>query len=82
MAEEHGPVVRVLDELGTTPNGKVLHYVKRENASIRFVAFKDGGQLPEMLQGGFSSVHAARMAVASYIKQLNESAKPKAKAKK
>lgn len=70
MAEEHGAVVRILDQLGVTPNGKVINYVKKENASIRFVCFADGGQLPKMLSGGFSSVHAARNMVQSYIKQL------------
>jgi len=81
MGVEHGAIVRVLDELGTTPNGKVLNYVKKENASIRFIAFKDGGQLPEMLQGGFSSVHAARNAVNSYLKSLDKPAKKAAKKK-
>lgn len=78
MEDVHGAVVRVLDELGTTPNGKVINYVKRENASIRFIAFADGGQLPDVLAGGFCSVHAARQAVASYLKSLE----PKVKAKK
>ena len=75
MGVDHGAIVRVLDELGTTPNGKVLNYVKKENASIRFIAFKDGGQLPDVLAGGFSSVHSARQAVASYLKGLEP--KPK-----
>ena len=77
MEEKHGPVVRVLEELGTTPNGKVINYVKRENASIRFVAFADGGQLPEILSGAFCSVHAARKAVASYILSLAKPVKAK-----
>ena len=79
MADAHGAVVRVLDELGITPNGKVLNYVKKENASIRFICFADGGQLPDVLQGGYSSVHAARSAVASYLKSLEP--KPKTKKK-
>ncbi len=81
MDVEQGRIVRVLDELGVTPNGKVLNYVKKENASIRFIAFKDGGQLPEVLSGGFSSVHAARHAVASYLKKLEEPVKKVAKKK-
>lgn len=80
MAEEHGQVVRVLEELGTTPNGKVLNYVKRENASIRFICFGDGGELPKMLSGGYSSVYAAKQAVNSYLKGLE--VKPKKAAKK
>jgi len=70
MAEEHGAVVRVLEELGVTPKGKVINYVKRENASLRFIAFADGGQLPEVLQGAFCSVHIARVHVASYLQSL------------
>lgn len=81
MAEEQGQVVRVLEELGVTPNGKVLNYVKRENASIRFVCFADGGELPKILAGGFSSVYAAKMAVHSYLKSLEVKPK-KAAAKK
>lgn len=79
MAEEHGQVVRVLEELGVTPNGKVLNYVKRENASIRFVCFADGGELPKILAGGFSSVYAAKMAVHSYLKSLDKPKKAAAK---
>jgi hypothetical protein len=75
MAEEHGQVVRVLEELGVTPNGKTINYVKKENASIRFIEFGSGGELPKILAGGFSSVHAARMAVNSYLKGLEP--KPK-----
>ena len=75
MEDAAGKIVRVLDQLGVTPNGKVINYVKKENASIRFIEFATGGELPMMLQGGFSSVHAARMAVNSYLKGLE--AKPK-----
>lgn len=78
MADEHGQVVRVLEELGRTPKGKAINYVKKENASIRFIEFGSGGELPKILQGGFSSVHHARMAVSSYLKSLE----PKPKAKK
>lgn len=81
MADEQGQIVRILDELGVTPNGKVINYVKKENASIRFIEFGSGGELPKILQGGFSSVHAARQAVASYLKTLDKPAK-KAAAKK
>ena len=75
---EQGEVVRVLDELGVTPNGKVINYVKRENASLRFIAFADGGQLPKQLQGAFCSVHIARNHVAGYLATL---VKPAAKTK-
>ena len=75
MAEEQGQVVRVLEELGVTPNGKKINYVKKTNASIRFICFGDGGELPKMLAGGFSSVHAARMAVNSYLKGLEKPVK-------
>lgn len=77
MADEQGRIVRVLEELGVTPKGKVINYIKRENASIRFISFKDGGELPKILQGGFSSVHAAKAAVASYLKGLEPKAKDK-----
>ena len=80
MADEQGRIVRVLEELGVTPNGKAINYVKKENASIRFIEFGSGGELPKILQGGFSSVHAARQAVSCYLKSLE--AKPKKAAAK
>ena len=81
MADAQGGIVRILDQLGVTPNGKVINYVKKENASIRFIEFGSGGELPKGLQGGFSSVHAARQAVESYLKSLEATPK-KASAKK
>lgn len=53
--------------LGTTTGGKELYYAAKNGKSVRFIVFGDGGELPAMLQGGFSSVHAAHSLVQSYL---------------
>jgi len=72
--------------LGVTPNGKSLYYVRKPFKSVRFIAFGDGGQLPAMLAGGFSSQRAAKTMVDSYIakmvsKQIDEGGNPVIKPK-
>lgn len=74
-------VVRDKVLLGTTPNGKSLYYVRRPLKSVRFIAFGDGGQLPAMLAGGFSSQRAAKNMVDSYLakmvtKEIDEEGNP------
>ena len=74
-------------ELGVTPGGKVIQYVARDNATVRFIEFSGGGKLPEILQGGFNSVGAAQQQCNSYLAQLKqgdlkEDTKAKAQSKK
>ena len=62
--------------LGVTEKGKEIYLVRRPNCSVRMIAFGSGGQLPKQLEGGFSSVNAARQVVDSYLakvahKQIN-----------
>lgn len=68
------------DLLGTTPNGKEIYLVRKPNCPLRTLAFGSGGQLPEQLDGGYSSIKMAAFAVDAYLESL-EKAKPKAKAK-
>ena len=76
-----GQVARDKVLLGTTPNGKNLYYVRKPLKSVRFIAFGDGGQLPAMLSGGFSSKRAAKNMVDSYLakmvrKEIDEEGNP------
>lgn len=73
--------------LGVTPGGKEIQYVARDNATVRFIEFGSGGQVPECMQGGFNSVGAAQQAANSYLAQLDkgdlkEDTKAKAQSKK
>ena len=63
------------DLLGTTPNGKEIYLVRKPNAPLRTLAFGTGGQLPECLDGGYSSIKMATFAVDEYITRLEEAAK-------
>ncbi len=56
--------------LGTTPNGKEIHMVRVDNASVRYIMFKDGGKLPQQLLGGYSSIRMAKAAVDAYVDLL------------
>jgi hypothetical protein len=75
--------------LGTTPKGKEIYMVRKYNKTVRFIEFGSGGQLPECLQGGFSSIQIAQDKVDAYLarlkkKDIDESGKElkvKAKAK-
>ena len=58
--------------MGTTPGGKTIVLVRKKNTSIRVLQFKQGGALPEELQGGFSSVASAQSIVRRYIKVLQD----------
>lgn len=60
--------------LGTTPAGKEIYLVRRHGCPLRKLAFGTGGQLPEHLQGGYSSIREAQNAATDYIKSLVEAA--------
>lgn len=73
MAEElaaDGSYGKVL--LGTTPKGKEIYMIRKANKTVRFIAFGDGGQLPESLQGGFSSIQIAQDKATAFIAQLEK----------
>lgn len=57
--------LRVL--LATTPKGKELYLMRVPNKSVRCIAFGSGGVLPACLEGGYSSVSAAKSAALSYV---------------
>ena len=65
--------------LGKTPNGKEIYLVRKENAPLRTLAFGSGGELPEALQGGYSSIKMAAVAVDAYITSLVNDKGSKAK---
>lgn len=67
--------------LAVTPAGKEIYMVRKPNCSVRTVAFGTGGQLPECLQGGFSSIHVAKTAAESYVKALVTAEQKKSKGK-
>ena len=65
--------------LAVTPAGKEIYMVRKPNCSVRTVAFGTGGKLPEVLQGGFSSIHIAKQAALSYVQSLVDAAAKKSK---
>ena len=65
------------DLLGTTPNGKEIYLVRAPDAPLRRLAFGTGGQLPEHLQGGYSSIKMAQFAVEDYLDGLEKEAATK-----
>lgn len=60
----------VRELLGTTTAGKEIYLTRKPNCSVRMIAFGSGGQLPQQLEGGFSSIQAARQVVASYLAKV------------
>ena len=56
--------------LGTTEAGKEIYLVRKPNCSVRMIAFGSGGKLPKQLEGGFSSVQAARHATDTYLAKV------------
>ena len=72
MAEAHAPgdSRSAIVLLGTTDGGKDINLVRKPNCSVRKIEFGSGGQLPEQLEGGFSSVAAATRAVESYLAKV------------
>ena len=72
--------------LGTTPKGKEIYMVRKYNRTVRFIEFGSGGQLPECLEGGYSSIQLAQKTVTDYLtrveaKQIDEAGKEIKKAK-
>jgi len=72
--------------LGKTPKGKEIYMVRHYNKTVRFIEFGTGGQLPECLQGGFSSIQIAQDKADAYLarlekKEIDESGKELKKAK-
>lgn len=71
MAEEaqaEGSYGKVL--LGVTPKGKEIFMVRHYGKTIRFIEFGSGGQIPECLGGGFSSIRDAQKAADSYLLKI------------
>lgn len=56
--------------LGKTPKGKEIYMVRKYNQTVRFIEFGTGGQLPECLEGGFSSIQIAQDKANAYIARL------------
>lgn len=52
-----------------TPNGKGIQIKARENKMLFDISFVGGGEVPPIIQGGFTSV---RMAKAQIKRYLNE----------
>lgn len=61
--------------LGTTAEGKELWMQRKPGSPLRSICFKGGGQLPEVLHGGFGSIQIAKMAVEAYIKAKADAGK-------
>jgi hypothetical protein len=61
--------------LGTTAEGKELWMQRKPGAPLRYICFKAGGKLPECLEGGFSSIQVAMVAVADYIQAKADAGK-------
>ncbi len=78
MAEVHaveGKQSNLTAYLGVTAEGKELWMQRKPGAPLRNICFKNGGKLPECLEGGFSSIQVATTAVADYIKAKEEAGK-------
>jgi len=56
--------------LGTTPKGKEVYMVRKYNKTVRFIEFGSGGQLPDCLEGGFSSIQLAQQCVTDYLNRI------------
>ncbi len=79
MAEVHEAVGNLSAYLGVTAEGKELWMQRKPGAPLRTICFKNGGKLPECLEGGFSSIQMATVAVEDYIKAKLEAGKKVAK---
>lgn len=60
--------------LATTANGKEIFLVRKPNVSVRLIEFGSGGELPEELRGGFSSVATAKGIAEVYVAKLDKKA--------
>ncbi len=68
--------------LGTTAEGKELWMSRAPGKPLRKIAFKGGGQLPECLEGGFSTIQVAKTAVEAYIEAKAKPAVKKGRSSK
>lgn len=64
-ADSYGKII-----LGTTPKGKEIYMVRKYNKTVRFIEFGSGGQLPECLGGGYSSIQLAQKSVTDYLERI------------
>lgn len=62
-------------ELGTTPSGKVLEAYMQENKCMYRMRFTSGGEIPEMLQGDFTSVGECKLKADVWLALKSEEAK-------
>lgn len=56
--------------MGVTPGGKEIYYARSKDKSHRCIEFGSGGMLPPQLKGMFTSPHAAKSAVESYLARI------------
>jgi|LGOV01.1.fsa_nt_gb hypothetical protein len=66
---------RLTVHLGTTAEGKELWLSRTPGQPLRKICFKGGGKLPEILEGGFSTIQVAKTAVEAYIVAKAEAGK-------
>ena len=61
--------------LGITAEGKEFWMKREPNNPLRKICFKGGGKIPEILEGGFSSIQIAKVAVEAYIQAKADAGK-------
>lgn len=77
MVEKHAVIDETQALLAVTPGGKEIVLTRRHNCSVRMIMFRGGGELPKVLQGGYSSIHDAETAALSYVASLKKKATKK-----
>lgn len=75
MVDVQEAVGNLTSYLGVTAEGKELWMSRKPGAALRKICFKGGGKIPECLEGGFSSIQMAKVAVADYIKAKADAGK-------
>lgn len=58
--------------LGTTKKGKEIYTKMRSGSTLYHIEFHSGGELPAILQGDFTSIAKAQVAVDTYLAQKDE----------
>jgi hypothetical protein len=66
-------------EIFVTPNGKEIKIVNSPGSGHYKIMFATGGELPQELEGLFTSVHSAEKAVIRYINLQQAKAKLRTK---
>jgi len=69
-----------------TPNGKQLRILPRDNKMIFDISFVGGGEIPPIIQGGFTSITVAEAQIKKYLDQqtfrkIKKDGPPKKKSK-